>query len=67
MMKYDNLIMPDKARRAAMTLKQFCNQTGCVYCTFWNKAGEVCELQTVPREYKITARSYTEGDEIQHA
>lgn len=53
MMKYDNLIMPDKARKAAAILKQYCEQNGCMYCIFHQKEGNAhyCTLKTVPREY----------------
>ena len=53
-MQYDNMIMPDRARKAAKTLKQYCEQTGCMYCCFRirsdNNAG-FCGLYEVPRNY----------------
>lgn len=51
MMQYDNLIMPDKARKAAATLKQYCEQNGCMYCCFRSKDPDFCQLQEVPRNY----------------
>lgn len=60
MMNYDNLVMPDKARRAARILKQYCQQNGCLYCVFHDKerAGfDPCMLNCQPRNYKISPRS----------
>lgn len=59
MMQYDNLIMPDRARKAARTLKQYCEQNGCMYCVFRHKeaGAEYCELNRVPRDYDLPARS----------
>ncbi len=50
-MRYDNLIMPYRAQAAARILKQYCNQTGCVYCRFRDKEKEVCALKVAPRMY----------------
>lgn len=60
MMNYDNLIMPDKARRAARILKQYCQQNGCLYCVFHDKEQaqfNPCTLNCPPRNYKINPRS----------
>lgn len=61
MMRYDNLIMPDKARKAAATLKQYCEQNGCMYCVFRNKSPEFCQLSDVPRNYPAEALLPNEG------
>lgn len=57
MMHYDNLIMPDKARKAARVLKQYCEQNGCLYCVFHDKQADSCTLNNVPRNYQVTART----------
>lgn len=54
MMQYDNLIMPDKARKAARILKQYCEQSGCLYCVFHQN--DTCALKCVPREYDVPPR-----------
>ena len=57
MAQYDNLIMPDKAKKAARILKQYCNQTGCMYCRFAletdieGQKTRFCGLATAPRNY----------------
>ena len=56
MMHYDNLVMPDKARKAARILKQYCEQNGCLYCVFHDKAADSCSLNRVPRNYEIQTR-----------
>ena len=52
-MQYDNIIMPEHARKAARILKQYCEQNGCLYCCFYSKEenANFCALKTVPREY----------------
>lgn len=54
-MQYDNMIMPDRARKAAEILKQYCIQSGCVYCCFKERTqngAELCGLcHRVPRDY----------------
>lgn len=57
MMHYDNLIMPDKARKAARILKQYCEQNGCLYCVFHDKEKDSCALNNVPRNFQVTART----------
>lgn len=57
MMQYDNLIMPDKARKAARVLKQYCEQNGCLYCVFHDKQADRCMLHDVPRNYNVPART----------
>lgn len=54
MMQYDNLIMPDKARKAARILKQYCEQNGCLYCVFHQN--DKCTINCVPREYDVPPR-----------
>ena len=55
MMRYDNLVMPDKAKKAAQTLKQYCEQNGCMYCVFYQN--EHCALNCEPRKYNLPPRS----------
>ena len=54
------LVSIDSAVYAARTLKQYCEQNGCMYCIFhYETAGEhFCKLKSVPREYPESA---TEG------
>lgn len=61
MMRYDNLIMPDKARKAAATLKQYCEQNGCLYCCFHDKDLGVCNLIHHPRNYPEDVIRPSEG------
>lgn len=52
-MTFGSLIMPDKARKSAAALYQFCCQTGCLYCPFWAHDTEVCMLEHRPRNYPM--------------
>ena len=64
MMQYDNLIMPDKARKAARILRQYCEQNGCMYCCFCihnDKLPGYCALSEVPRNYPAEVLSAGEG------
>ena len=47
----------DSVVNAAMTLKQYCEQNGCMYCIFcYVEAGkQCCKLKSVPREYPESA------------
>jgi len=56
-MQFNNLIMPDKARRAARDLYQFCMQNGCLYCPFCihEEDSFICQLEKRPRDYDIVS------------
>lgn len=53
----NRLVSIDSAVYAARTLKQYCEQNGCMYCIFhYMEAGEhCCKLKSVPREYPDSA------------
>ena len=55
-----SLVSIEAAIKATRTLKQYCEQNGCMYCIFhYETAGEhCCKLKSVPREYPESA---TEG------
>lgn len=59
-MLHNNIIAPEKAKRSALILKQYCEQNGCLYCCFYHKEGNAnfCALKTVPSEYP---EQFTEG------
>ena len=67
MMNYDNLITPEKARKAAQILNQFCNQCGCLYCPFAGRDTDeiYCTLEKKPRDYQLPYRDMNGG--IHHA
>lgn len=55
-MQFNNLISPERARKAARDLYQFCMQNGCLYCPFCIHENDqhFCQLEKRPRDYDIT-------------
>lgn len=50
---FSDLVVADQARIAAAKLWQYCIQTGCLYCAFFDDVNETCDLEHRPRNYPV--------------
>lgn len=57
MVQYDNMVTPEAMRKAAQTIRQGCNQYGCLYCPLHMRVGNnhYCLVDNYPRNWNMVA------------
>ena len=55
MVQYDNMVTPEAMRKAAQTIRQGCEQYGCLYCPLHFRVGDNihCLVNDYPRKWNM--------------